>query len=84
MVKVIVYTAHYCPYCKAAKEFLKSKNVEFEEIDVTNDDEQRKKIEKLSGQKTVPQIFINDRSIGGFSDMKALDGKGELDQLLGI
>ncbi|MBI2027058.1 MAG: glutaredoxin 3 [Deltaproteobacteria bacterium] len=82
MLKVIVYTASHCSYCKAAKEFLRNKNVVFEEIDVTDNPAERKNIEKLSGQKTVPQIFINGRSIGGFSDMRTLDENGELDKLL--
>ena len=83
MSEILIYTADYCPYCKAAKEFLKSKGATYQEIDVTHDQEKRLDIAKRSGQKTVPQIFINGKSIGGFSDLKALDEKGKLDSLLG-
>jgi len=82
MPEIIIYTADYCPYCKAAKEFLKAKSVAYQEIDITHDEEKRRDIASRSGQKTVPQIFINGKSIGGYSDLKALDEKGELDPLL--
>jgi glutaredoxin 3 len=57
---------------------LKSKNIPFQEIDVTNDPALRQDIMKRSGQRTVPQIFIGDESIGGFVELKALSDKGEL------
>jgi len=82
MPNIIIYTADYCPYCKAAKEFLKSKGATYQEIDVTHDQEKRRDIAQRSGQKTVPQIFINGKSIGGYSDLKALDEKGELNKIL--
>jgi glutaredoxin 3 len=81
--KVLVYTAQNCPYCVRAKELLKRKAAPFEEILVSWEDEAAwAALEKRSGMKTVPQIFINDRCIGGFTDMAALDQKGELDKLL--
>ena len=67
--KVVIYTTSYCPYCHAAKEFLRSKKVTFEEIDVTDDDAMREKLEKLSGQSTVPQIFADGKPIGGYEDL---------------
>lgn len=67
--KVLIYTTEYCPYCRSAKDFLKSKNVPFEEIDVTNDDAMRDKLVKLTGQETVPQIFADGKSIGGYDDL---------------
>ncbi len=67
--KVVVYTTNTCPYCHAAKEFLKSKKVDFEIIDVTHDDAMRDKLVRLSGQETVPQIFKNGKSIGGYQDL---------------
>ena len=82
MSEIIIYTADYCPYCKAAKEFLKAKGVAYQEIDITHDQEKRRDIASRSGQKTVPQIFINGKSIGCYSDLKALDEKGELAPLL--
>jgi len=82
MPKVIIYTTNYCPFCFGAKAFLRSKNVEFQEIDVTDDPVQRAEMERLSARRTVPQIFIDDQSIGGYDDARRLDATGELDRLL--
>ncbi len=79
---VIIYTSNYCPYCIRAKELLKNKGIEFSEISIENDDEQRMIMMQKSGRRTVPQIFINDQTIGGFDDLYALEQKGELDALL--
>jgi GrxC family glutaredoxin len=84
MPKVVIYTTNYCPYCFRAKALLKSKHVEFEEIDVSDDLEQRAKMERRSFRKTVPQIFIDDQPIGGYDDARRLDAIGELDRLLGL
>ncbi|HXG53698.1 MAG TPA: glutaredoxin 3 [candidate division Zixibacteria bacterium] len=81
--RVVIYTTTYCPYCAAAKALLRSKQVEFEEIDVTADPERRAEMERLSGRRTVPQIFIDDLPIGGYDDARRLDAEGELDRLLG-
>ncbi|HVN84953.1 MAG TPA: glutaredoxin 3 [Candidatus Binatia bacterium] len=83
MPNVKVYTTAYCPYCVRAKALLKHKNVPFEEIDVGDDDALREQVIRLSGRRTVPQIFIDDRSIGGYDELKALDDAGELDALVG-
>jgi GrxC family glutaredoxin len=83
MPKVVIYTTHYCPYCFGAKAFLRSKKVEFEEIDVTDDPARRAEMERLSARRTVPQIFVDDQSIGGYDDARRLDATGELDRLLG-
>lgn len=83
MPKVVIYTTHYCPYCFGAKAFLRSKDVEFEEIDVTDDPPRRAEMERLSARRTVPQIFIDGQSIGGYDDARRLDASGELDRLLG-
>ena len=69
MKKVVVYTTNYCPYCAAAKKFLNSKKVDFEEIDVSQDDAMRDKLVQLSGQETVPQIFVDGKSIGGYEEL---------------
>lgn len=82
MANVIIYSTKVCPYCVRAKQLLDSKGVSYNEILIDNDMEQMKKMIELSGRRTVPQIFINDQSIGGFDDMAALDRKGELDKLL--
>ena len=77
-----MYTARICPYCVAAKQLLQRKGVTFEEIDVSGDNEKRAWLREASGQTTVPQIFIEGRSIGGFQELAGLDGRGELDALL--
>ena len=82
MAHVRIYTTTYCPYCSAAKSLFRAKNVQFEEIDVTNDPERRSEMEKLSHRFTVPQIFINGQPIGGYDDARELNARGELDRLL--
>jgi glutaredoxin 3 len=83
MAKVEVYTTTYCPYCVRAKQLLDAKDVDYTEIDVTGNDEVRIKLVEMSGgRKTVPQIFINGVSIGGYDDMRALEESGKLDALL--
>jgi GrxC family glutaredoxin len=83
MTKVVVYTTNYCPYCFRAKALLRSKKVEFEEVDVTDDPDRRAEMERLSARRTVPQIFIDAHPIGGYDDARRLDATGELDRLLG-
>jgi glutaredoxin 3 len=82
MPRVVIYTTSYCPYCFRAKALLRSKNVEFEEIDVSHDPARRAEMEHLSSGTTVPQIFIDAQPIGGFDDARRLDAIGELDRLL--
>jgi glutaredoxin 3 len=79
---VRVYTKKNCAYCVRAKALLSKKNVPFEEIDVESDDALRTWLVEKSGQRTMPQIFVGDRSLGGFTDIDALDRKGELDAIL--
>ncbi len=80
--KVTIYTRQWCGYCTAAERLLKDKGVAFEKIDCTGDDEKREWLADVTGRSTVPQIFIDGRAIGGYDDMRALDRRGELDQLL--
>ena len=83
MGKVEVYTTSYCPYCIRAKSLLKSKGVAFEEIDVTRDSALREKMIELSGgRRSVPEIFINGKIVGGYDELRALDEQGGLDPLL--
>jgi glutaredoxin 3 len=84
MARVVIYTTSYCPYCFRAKSLLRSKNVAFEEIDVTDDPERRTEMERLSRRHTVPQIFIDGQPIGGFDDVQRLNSAGRLDQMLGL
>lgn len=84
MAKIEIYSSDHCPYCVKAKLLFDKKNVPYDEIDVTNDDQARKDLlVKANGMRTVPQIFIDDKHIGGCDDLYALDSKGELDSLLG-
>ncbi len=83
MAKVEVYTTTACPYCVRAKALLKHKGVEFTEIDVTDDAELRAKmVEMAGGRRTVPEIFINGKIIGGYDELRALEDQGGLDPLL--
>ena len=84
MAQVVIYTTNYCPYCTAAKALLRSKNVRFDEIDVTSDPSRRAEMEQRSQRRTVPRIFIDGKPIGGYEDARDLDANGELDRLLGI
>lgn len=77
-----MYTTTVCPYCIQAKMLLKKKGVAFEEINVSGDHDMRDWLVKVTGRRTVPQIFINDEPIGGYDDMRALDLQGELDKKL--
>jgi glutaredoxin 3 len=82
MAEVEIYTTSYCAYCIRAKRLLQKKNVNFREIDVSNDPEKRQWLVQTTGQMTVPQIFINGRSVGGSDDLHALDREGRLDGML--
>ena len=82
MAKVIIYTNATCSYCASAKNLLDSKKIRYEEIRTDLDPAKRIEMERLSGRRTTPQIFINDQSIGGFDDLSALDKSGKLTELL--
>ena len=83
MVKPVkVYTTQTCPYCTQAKRLLQRKNVPYEEIDVSWDDEARMQLMQTTGRRTVPQVFIGDTHVGGSDDLHALEERGELDALL--
>ena len=78
---ITIYTTPACPFCHAAKDLLHSKGVSFREIDVSDDAEFDALIRR-TGWKTVPQIFIGDRMIGGFRELSKLESEGNLDKLL--
>jgi glutaredoxin 3 len=80
--KVTVYTKEGCPFCVRAKRLLEKKGVRFEEVNVEHNDALRTWLVERSGQRTVPQIFVGDRSLGGFSDVDALDREGKIDPIL--
>ena len=85
MSEIVVYSSRYCPYCLRAKSVLASKGVSFTEIDVDDDPKKRAEMTQRSGgRRTVPQIFIDDRHIGGCDDLLALEYEGTLESLLGL
>jgi len=79
---VKIYTTDWCGYCSAALRMLRSKGIEFEQIDVDGDVKMRRWLVEKTGRTTVPQIFIDGQPIGGFTDMRALDERGKLDPML--
>lgn len=82
MAKVVIYSKQNCPYCVRAKNLLNGKGVAFEEIMVDNDPALYNNLKKQTGMMTVPQIFINDTLVGGYTDLAELESSGELDPLL--
>lgn len=80
--KVLMYTTQWCPFCVMAKRLLAAKGVAVEEVAVDTDPARRAEMMQRSGRRTVPQIFVGDRHLGGFDDIAALDHKGELDPVL--
>lgn len=83
MPNIVVYSGSGCPYCVRAKQLLQQKNVDFTEIDVRSDPAAlATMLEKSQGRQTIPQIFIDDKHIGGCDDLYALDRAGALDPLL--
>ncbi|MEC5399669.1 glutaredoxin 3 [Uliginosibacterium sp. H1] len=83
MSKVRMYSSRVCPYCVRAEQLLTRKGVtEIEKINVDVDPTQREAMMTLTGRRTVPQIFIGERHVGGFDDLAALERAGELDALL--
>ena len=81
MTRVKLYTTTSCPFCIRAKRLLEARGIPFEDIDVGNDDALREEIMQRTGRRTVPQIFIDERSIGGFEELAALDAAGKLAEL---
>lgn len=84
MARVEIYTTPSCPYCVMAKRLMREKGVTYQEIDVANDPDKRRWLVETTGQRTVPQVFIDEKPYGGYTDIAALDRKGELDPLLGL
>ncbi|MGC2031781.1 MAG: glutaredoxin 3 [Steroidobacteraceae bacterium] len=79
---VTVYVSDWCPYCERAKGLLSQKNVVFSEINVEDEPKFREEMFARSKRRTVPQIFIGDKHIGGCDDLFELDRSGELDRLI--
>ncbi len=80
--EVKMYSTRFCPYCIRARSLLKRKDVEFTDISVDGAADLRREMVELSGQFTVPQIWIGEKHIGGYDDIAMLERQGRLDQLL--
>jgi glutaredoxin 3 len=82
MARVVVYRTPTCGYCFRVARLLESKGVRFQEIDVSEDFGKRQWLRDVTKQRTVPQVFINDKPVGGFDDLARLERTGQLDRLL--
>ena len=80
-MRIKIYTTNYCPYCRRAEGLLKQKGIPFEAVDVTEDTKTREWLVKETGFKTVPQIFIDGKPIGGYENLVQLDKAGGLAHL---
>lgn len=82
--RIKVYRTKSCPYCVKAVDLLENKGVAFEEIDITRNPYLRMEMEDRAKRRSVPQIFVGERHVGGFEDMYRLERAGQLDELLGL
>ena len=82
MVRILVYSTRWCGYCVRAKALLESRGIEYEEISLDDDPAFRRKLFDLTGGWTVPQILIDGRPIGGYTELWRLDREGRLDDEL--
>jgi glutaredoxin 3 len=85
MARILMYSTRICPYCIRAEQLLAKKGIaadQIEKIRVDDHPEQREEMMRITGRRTVPQIFIGDRHVGGFDDLAELDVAGELEPLL--
>jgi glutaredoxin 3 len=83
--EIVMYSTHICPYCDRARQLFARKQVSIHEIKIDDNPTQREvMLQRSGGRRTVPQIFIGDRHVGGFDDLAALDRQGELNTLLGL
>ena len=84
MKKVEIYTWQYCPFCIRAKSLLNKKNIEFIEYKIDGDESAREKMsQRANGKRSLPQIFIDNNSIGGCDDLYLLEEENKLDSLIG-
>lgn len=80
--KIVIYSGRFCGYCTAAERLLQSKNASYELIKVDEDQDKFDHMIKITGRRTIPQIFIDEYHVGGFDDLSALNQSGKLDELL--
>ena len=83
MKNITMYTGPFCNFCEAAKRLLVRNNLNYKEIDISTKDSLRDEmIKKANGKRTIPQIFFDDHHVGGYQELRELEKKGELDNLL--
>ena len=83
MQKIVIYTGPMCNYCSAAKHLLDKKKVNYTEFDIGVDSSKMQEMqERTNGARTIPQIFIGEKYVGGYTELKALEKQGKLDNLL--
>jgi len=83
MTRIVLYTTPYCGYCNAAKSLLERKGLSYAEINVSGDFAKREEMAaRAFGRRRVPQIFIDDRHIGGYDELAQLEREARLDALL--
>lgn len=82
MARVVLYGTRFCPYCVAARQWFKDQQIDFDDIAVDGDQAARARLKQQTGQRTVPQIWIGDTHVGGYSDLIALVRSGEVKKLL--
>ena len=83
MKNIIMYTGPMCNFCDAAKRLFSRNNIKYEEIDITSKDGLRDEmIKKSNGRRTIPQIFFDNYHVGGYVELRELEKKGELNNLL--
>jgi len=82
--KVVIYTTNYCPYCVKAKALFKVREINYIEIDITNQPQTRMQLANATGRQTVPQIYIHTTYIGGCDDLYKLKDENKLDELLAL
>ncbi len=80
--EVTLYTTRFCPYCVRAKQLLTAKGIDFQEIAVDAEPQRRREMTERSGRRTVPQIWIGERHVGGCDELYDLERRGQLDALL--
>ena len=83
MAEIVIYSKEWCRYSAKAKALLESKGLAYREIDVTHDEAKQQEMVERSHRRTVPQLFINGESVGGYDDLANLDASGQLDDRLG-
>lgn len=82
MTDVVLYGTRFCPFCTAARRLLSAKGLTFQDVPVDNEPELRASVMARSSRNTVPQIWIGDRHVGGYTELLALEHDGELDGLV--